>query len=224
MYAVVACGDCGAKNKISERFSEGSYQCGKCGTLMDSPFRYVVFDCETTGLPSQRSEPFLVQLAWSAHDRMGNTIEEHVYVIRPEGFEIPVSSTSVHGIFQTFAAAWGKSLREVLLEFSNTLAGGNVRLIAHNFEFDSRVMRAELTRLGLNASALDVPMCCTMREAKDLCRLPSRGPDWKFPSLQELHRYVFNKGFSGGHNALNDVRATAACFFSLCRSGKLVPS
>jgi DNA polymerase III alpha subunit (gram-positive type) len=221
--AVIPCRRCGKKNRIFERLKAGRHACASCATELGSPFRYVVFDSETTGLPSQRSDPHLVQLAWSVHDCSGGTIEEQVHVLRPDGFEIPKASTSVHGITQEFAASWGKPAKHVLSEFLRVAAGPNIRLVAHNFAFDSRILRSELSRAALGVAVLEQPSFCTMRSAVQICRLPSRGTNWKFPSLQELHRHVFGRGFVGGHNALTDVRATAACFFSLCQNGHFKP-
>ena len=44
-------------------------------------------------------------------------------------------------------------------------------------------------------------------------------PNYKFPKLQELHTKIFNKEFSGAHQAINDVKATANCFFKLKEEG-----
>ena len=51
-----------------------------------------------------------------------------------------------------------------------------------------------------------------------LCQIPGgRGGKLKLPTLTELHQYLFNKPFSGAHNATADVEATTRCFLELLR-------
>ena len=214
---IVNCHKCGTKNRLKERVGSGAYRCGKgkCSNEIPSPFLYVVVDCETTGLPSQRSNPFLVQLAWSVHDPSGVAVEEHCCIVKPDGYEIPRASTNVHGISHQLASLWGLDLKQVLSDFAVALGKPNVRLIAHNLDFDTRVLGAEFTRLGIESPLSALPTYCTMQSTVDLCNLPNRGSGYKWPSLQALHLHLFGKGFPDGHTALNDVRAAARCFFRL---------
>lgn len=75
---IVACSKCGQKNRIRERAGYGIYKCGKCGAIIKNPFLYVIFDCETTGLPSQRSVPYMVQLAWGVYEANGTLLKNTV--------------------------------------------------------------------------------------------------------------------------------------------------
>ena len=67
---------------------------------------FLLFDCETTGLPHRRNLspwdvsgwPRLVQLAWEFYDSLGNPEDMHCQIIRPDGFEIPAEATRIHGI------------------------------------------------------------------------------------------------------------------------------
>ena len=53
-----------------------------------------------------------------------------------------------------------------------------------------------------------------MKSMTDVMQLP--GPyGFKFPSLKELHNYLFKCDFEGAHDAGDDVSATAKCFFEL---------
>ena len=61
---------------------------------------YLVFDTETTGLPSNFDAPIsdtnnwprLVQLAWQIHDEMGVLLHQKDYIIKPVGYNIPIKS------------------------------------------------------------------------------------------------------------------------------------
>ena len=156
-----------------------------------------------------------MQLAWSVHDPSGVAVEEHCCIVKPDGYEIPRASTNVHGISHQLASLWGLDLKQVLSDFAVALGKPNVRLIAHNLDFDTRVLGAEFTRLDIESPLSALPTYCTMQSTVDLCKLPKRGSGYKWPSLQELHLHLFGKGFPDGHTALNDVRAAARCFFRL---------
>jgi hypothetical protein len=48
----------------------------------------------------------------------------------------------------------------------------------------------------------------------DLCKID--GPyGYKWPKLEELHRFLFKHDFDGAHDALADIQATAKCFWEL---------
>ena len=67
---------------------------------------YLIFDTETTGLPKNFNAPIsdtenwprVVQIAWQLHDEWGVLVEQKDFVIRPNGFNIPFESESIHGI------------------------------------------------------------------------------------------------------------------------------
>ena len=83
---------------------------------------FLIFDTETTGLPKNYNAPLtdfdnwprMVQLAWQVHDDKGCFVENHNYIIQPEGFEIPIDAKMVHHISTKYATEHGKSLDEVL--------------------------------------------------------------------------------------------------------------
>jgi len=67
---------------------------------------YLFFDTETTGLPRNWKAPVtdlnnwprLVQLAYLLYDENGNKITGGDYIIKPEGFTIPINASRIHGI------------------------------------------------------------------------------------------------------------------------------
>jgi len=217
--SIVRCRHCGQRNRVKESASEGFYKCSKCRAKIEAPFRYVVFDSETTGLPSSRSNPHLVQLAWSVHDSEGNILSEKNYTIRPDGFSIPYTSTRVHGISDEMAKRDGVPLSHVVERFLLDTDVDETRLIGHNISFDTKVIGAEIEGLGLITRFDQRPQYCTMKSSVSICKIPRRGGGYKWPSLQELHLHLFGSYFKGGHNAMKDVQATARCFLELRRRG-----
>ena len=83
---------------------------------------FLVFDTETTGLPKIENAPLtdfdnwprMVQLAWQIHDEKGRFVENHNYLVQPDGFVIPIDAKMVHGISTEHAMKYGKPLNEVL--------------------------------------------------------------------------------------------------------------
>lgn len=187
---------------------------------------YLVFDTETTGLPRSWNAPVtdtdnwprIVQLAWQFLDEEGKVLAEANRIIRPDGFEIPPESSMVHGITTERARCEGIALRDALLEFADVLSVAK-SLIAHNMNFDERVIGSEFIRETLPRDFLEaIDKVCTMQSSTEYCGLP--GPyGYKYPKLDQLHVCLFDEGFDGAHDALNDVRACARCYFELRKRG-----
>jgi DNA polymerase III epsilon subunit-like protein len=187
---------------------------------------FFFFDCETTGLPVRRNQsvrdvdgwPRLVQLAWASYDAWGRPKTAESRIVRPEGFLIPADSTKIHGISHDRAVETGAPVAEVLGLFAGVLEDPFDAVIAHNLEYDINVVGAELIRANISSRLFDRPGLCTMKTTTGLLQLP--GPyGFKWPKLEELHVFLFGKGYDGAHDAALDVEACARCFFELRRRG-----
>ncbi len=179
------------------------------------------FDTETTGVPRNYKAPLsdlanwprLVQLAWLLTDETGNEIESAEYIIKPKGFVIPREVSRIHGITHEYALQYGVPLGPVLDAVEKIIRPTTI-LVAHNISFDEKILGAELIRAGRATQLETKERRCTMRLGTDFCRLP--GPyGYKWPTLQELHKKLFDVSFDGAHRALADVRACARCYFEL---------
>lgn len=183
---------------------------------------YLFFDTETTGLPRDWKAPIsnldnwprLVQLAWSRYDSVGNQIYKKDYIIKPEDFEIPKFSSIIHRISNERANQEGVGLRGVLEEFAQDIQKSKV-LVAHNMEFDTKVMGAEFLRKEVDNNLFDIPQVCTMRGSVDFCKIEGGPRGYKWPTLSELHKKLFGDDFAGAHDASADIDACAKCFFTL---------
>ncbi|MDO5510999.1 MAG: DNA polymerase III subunit alpha [Weeksellaceae bacterium] len=188
--------------------------------------KFIIFDTETTGLPQNHSAPWsdsdnwprVVQLAWQVHDNTGLLIENHNYIIQPEGYDIPFNSAQIHGITTEIAKEKGVDLLGVLQKFLGALDAHTV-LIGHNVQFDINVLGAELYRKSLDYEAFaSYNQLDTQIIGTDYCQLPGGiGGGFKYPKLSELYQKLFDEDFSEAHNAAADVNATARAFFELIR-------
>ena len=188
--------------------------------------KYIIFDTETTGLPKNYNAPLsdsdnwprLVQLAWQIHDEKGMLVENHNFIIKPEGFTIPFNAAKVHGITTEKAMQEGLPLDEVVHAFENDL-DENTLIIGHNIEFDINIVGAEMYRLDKETEPFtSLTSLDTKDDSTQYCQIPGgRGGGFKWPTLSELHSKLFDVPFDEAHNAAADVNATARCFFELLR-------
>jgi DNA polymerase-3 subunit alpha len=186
---------------------------------------YLIFDTETTGLPSNYNAPVtdlnnwprMVQLAWECHDKSGALLSNKSFIIKPDNFIIPQASQMIHGISTEKAMAEGIELELVLAEFEKDLENTSV-VIGHNISFDLKILGAEFIRKGIKTKLHDITPLCTKEESTNFCALPGgKGGRYKWPTLAELFDKLFGETFDDAHNAASDVAATARCFFELLR-------
>jgi DNA polymerase III subunit epsilon len=186
---------------------------------------YLIFDCETTGLPKNWQAPIsdlgnwprVIQVAWLLYDKMNQCIESNIQLIQPDGFIIPSDAQRIHGITTNRALSEGKQLTGVLCELSSAIEKSEI-LVAHNIKFDEKVLSAEYLRMSLKLPFSNKKRFCTMENTTELCRIPgSRG--YKWPSLSQLYWELFKSKFEDAHDAGGDVAACAKCFFELKQRG-----
>lgn len=187
---------------------------------------YLFVDTETNGIPLDpdalagdvENWPRLVQFAWSLTDKVGNELRTQAFIIRPEGFEISARARS-RGITTETALRLGVEIGTVLKAFAKDLTDAEA-LVAHNVNYDERVVRAEFYRAGRRMSPfVGKKLYCTMRSSTGLCKIAGGPRGYKWPTLEELHYSLFNTAFESAHDAAADVRACVKCFFELKHRG-----
>lgn len=178
----------------------------------------LTFDTETTGFPNNGGR--LVQLGALLQDENEKILAELNLIITPDGFDIPQVCTDIHGISTSDAQQYGVPLIVALSAF-NHLAKKATRIVAHNYEFDYRIICAEYQRVGKADHfpvELDMMKFCTMLATTQLCKLPNANrPGYKWPKLQEAHKFAFNEEFDNAHSAMADVRACSRLYFWLSK-------
>ena len=179
------------------------------------------FDTETTGkasfkaTPEALGQPRIVQLAALLCNNLGDEISSFDFIIKPIGFTIPPEATAIHGINTETAMQFGVHIQPVLSIFKNWHSTADI-VVAHNIDFDHFMLQIEDARLfGCATSFSDSKNFCTMQSTIQVCKLPGKYGDYKWPKLQEAYQHCFGRPFANAHNALADVRACKDIYFHL---------
>jgi DNA polymerase III subunit epsilon len=211
--------------------------------------RFLIFDVETTGLlpksiknnqPTPINEyPHIIQLSFAIYDYDQKKIiqEYDSYIDIDETIEIPSVVSNLTGITKDICKAKGNPIIDVLEKFYEAYMFCQV-LVAHNIDFDEKMILVELERNRPNIMELK-PHCfmtfnemyekvhgieryCTMKKGTDLCnimvesKIPGRKSRKKWPRLNELYSTLFdNKNVSGLHNSMIDVLVCLSCFLKM---------
>lgn len=189
---------------------------------------YLFFDTETNGKAGNFNAPItdldnwprITQLCWQMYDESGKLIDEQSLLIKPEGWTIPKEKFFIdHNMSTERCEEFGIPLEEALGKLIACMEQSKF-LIAHNMQFDINVLGAEFLRKGLKTEN-KISKFCTMKESTNICKI--RGfKGYKWPTLTELHQFLFNEGFEGAHDALSDVVACAKSFFELKKRGLIL--
>jgi DNA polymerase-3 subunit epsilon len=184
------------------------------------------YDIETTDLPDWKtpseaeSQPHMIQVAASLVDSERREIVSgiNLYVI-PEGWTIPEDVTQLTGITTDFARRVGV-FEETAANVLYYLWYGCDLRVAHNEQFDARIMRIA-TKRYLSVEAQDAwkegAKFCTMRESTNLCAIPQtsgRGK-YKFPKLSEAYAHFTGRIMEREHNAWHDMRAAMTVYWAI---------
>jgi DNA polymerase-3 subunit epsilon len=181
------------------------------------------FDTETNDLIKYnlRNEfekhPRIVQLAWELYNDDGDIYNNGNYIIYPMDFIISEESSAIHGITMQDALDKGIGIHTALKRFNDDVDACDM-IIAHNLEFDLPVINTEFLRAKIQTDIMKKRKFCTMKSSNviSFCEIPFQyGDGYKWPSLSELYKQLFDRDFDGGHDASEDVKACAKCFFEL---------
>ena len=178
--------------------------------------KWLIFDTETTGLPPKhrvlhsdtiQDWPYIVQFSFILFDTETLKITEYDYVIKAPF--IPEESTKIHGITQSMNREQGFQFACIYDIFKLCLDQCDV-LIGHNVEFDTKMLEVECMRNSIPYS-IQKPIVCTMKSTTKMCNLPNM----KWPTLNELHRTLFDTSVIHLHNSIVDVIVCLRCYYWL---------
>jgi len=205
--------------------------------------KVLVFDTETSGLSKTKIInlstihlwPFIVQFSYIIFDTDTCSIVkmyDNIIKLKPYNV-ISEESSKIHGITNEISLNKGVDIQEVLFEFCSDIDEVDL-MVAHNINFDLPLIKVELLRcMQNNIDTNDIYQSlkdnfetilnkkekyCTMENSIHLCKIErenSRGKYLKFPTLTELHVYLFNVTPCNLHNSLNDILITLRCYMKM---------
>jgi DNA polymerase-3 subunit epsilon len=204
----------------------------------------LVFDVETTGLipkgePTIDLCPYILQLSFIVFNIESNAIEQtyNTYINVPSKVKILPEIEKLTGITRSKCNSG-----VVVTEALNVLYDAYIRcgkIVAHNIEFDSKMVRVELARNPgrktrhlcdlLNTGyeqANQMERYCTMAKSIDLCNIvvdmiDKKGQPYqykKFPKLSELHQKLFGTIPENLHDSMVDTMACLRCYMKMAHN------
>lgn len=153
-------------------------------------------------------------------------------IVYPYDWVISEEVSKLHGITHARAEEEGVGLTAALDTFA-TLASMADRFVAHNIEFDEKVIRRAARYIAAlrGTEPRDIfgtkELRCTMKAATPVCKLlghrSAHDKDYKYASLTEAHMHFFGETFDGAHDAMIDVRAMIKVYGKLCEHYGMAP-
>ena len=191
--------------------------------------KILVFDTETTGLPSSWSAsvlstnkwPYIVQLSYILYDTDSNIVLNYSdQIIKlPDNIIISKESENIHKISNEISKTKGVDIKRELVEFNMIILEADV-IVAHNISFDKNMIMVEFVRnkLRQNFTRNNVKSTeyCTMKNSVDICKIEVASRNgttyYKYPKLMELYKFYFNSIPNNLHNSMVDVLACLRCY------------
>lgn len=174
---------------------------------------YLYWDTETTGKwdyskdINDPDQPKIVQIGARLATRT-EVLADIDLLIEPKGWDIPEGAQAVHHISTEKAKSFGVSMENALYTFRDLVASCDI-IVAHNIEYDRNVTQNNMNLFGVEPVPWkSIPQQCTMLASTPVCKMPPfRRGAWKWPKLDEAHKYFFGIGMpSSAHNAMVDVQ------------------
>lgn len=189
--------------------------------------KVLVFDTETTGLPVNNPSiyqtsawPHVVQLSYILYDTDKNKIivSQNNIVQIPKGIDISQESVDIHGITCKDTERHGYEMKGLLETFQTCLEKSDF-IVAHNIQFDKKLLMVEGIRNKIKLSFDKPQEYCTMKNGSHICkieRVNNLGEKYfKYPKLSELHKTIFDTEPTHLHNAFVDILICLRCFHKM---------
>lgn len=200
----------------------------------------LIFDVETTGLLQKTpNDPpvYITQLSFALYDVTNARFVKtyNAYINIPQSVIIPEKITEITGITREKLNKDGIDIVDVLEIFYDAYCRADI-VVAHNLDFDSKVIKIEANRNyvrfqnkemapyivwmfdSIYTKLTNIEMKCTMKMSKELCnivRINSRGTYLKFPTLCELYERLFHTKPEHLHNSMIDVLVCLRCYLKM---------
>ena len=191
----------------------------------------IVLDIKPTGawIPGRgyddHNQPIPLEIAIQSYDLRTRELTDSVnLVIRKPNATSPNltrETIKLHGISEE-ERAHGASPKDISAILSRFIGRDDIIVVGHSLGFDLSTLKHYLYVIKdiKNLEKVStVRTMDTMYSSVEFARLPRKdhGYGFKRPSLVELHQVLFHEPLPQPASLVNDVSATARCFFELAR-------
>lgn len=176
---------------------------------------FLFIDTETTGFAKngelkQEGQARVCQIAMLLTDEKGKSLLEFSALIKPDGWTIGEGAGAIHGFTNELCEMFGLG-GPTAAKLFRRMASMSQRIIAHNSDFDRRMMEIECAYHSVPAP--DVPWHCTMKTNTHIT-------NGKWPKLEEALRHYCQRDLGEfAHDAMYDVKACRDIFFAATQMG-----
>lgn len=198
----------------------------------------LAYDTETTGIIrgsdyTNPANPFLASIAMLLFDSDTNKIVSSFNaVVKPNDWTMPEEAGRVNGLTNEYLNAFGIPA-EIIIPTIMAFATKADLLVAHNVEFDTKIIATALYRHLLNEVQpdtieknqeemvapvnfwLSLPTYCTMKESKTIVGATNKKGALKHPKLTEAYEFFFDKPLNRAHSANADAVAVLEIYLAL---------
>lgn len=171
--------------------------------------KYAVIDCETTGLfdyskrADHSDQPRMASFSVATLDEDLMVEHCHHMYIYPEGWKMSKETEEINGLSTAFLQNCGVSVIDALSLYTAKVKAG-LTICSFNASFDSKVLRGELRRAGMDDLYNETETFCVMKAMTPICKLPGKRGGYKWPKLSEAMEFCGIPQV-GSHDSMMDV-------------------
>lgn len=184
---------------------------------------YLFIDTETSGLPQDwdlsyddsDNWPYVFQISWLIYNDAGKLLTQSNLYISESIDHLDETKETVHRITKNDISTFGRSRYDVLQQLKFDLDTYRPFVVGHFIRFDYYVIGAEYARIGRDNAIASNRLFCTMKATAPLAHRSGM----HYFRLVDLYKYLFYKDQLLPHDAFDDAKSTAECFFRLKNDG-----
>lgn len=185
----------------------------------------MLFDVSANGSPTNYNAsprdidnwPRMLHIVWQVVNEKGQIQQNRNDLIKPQGFKVSPNALERHYLEASQLELEGIPVKKAIDAFMDAVKDVDM-VLSHNLALHEGIVRAEADRCGSIDRLSSMDRYCLMQETTYYCAIPSKWGKYKWPSLTELHKKLFNRGYSKPGHADADLNAQARCFIVLYKT------
>lgn len=189
--------------------------------LKERVAKYIVIDTETSDKPDFKlpadapGQARLAEFAMVLLDDELQIIDTAQIYIKPDGWSMQPEAAAVNGLTDEFLKQNGKPVSVALDMYARAISEGCV-VVAHNAQFDAKILRGEFRRANRHDWFEQTKQTCTMRSMQQWLKSQGRPAKWiKLSEAAAIAGYTP----TGAHAGMADVMTCVEVFRFLSERG-----